>query len=224
MTSTVTSVGPSTTICIFAKPPRVGQVKTRLAAQLGPSRAAALAWAFLHDSWTGLRSLDWAERVVATTGEIDGLPDLDPALQLWNQGSGDLGARLERVLRRALEQTRYAVALGADTPGLPEKLLESARDALDAGADAVLGPSEDGGFYLLGLRSCPAGLLSALPWSSADTGAATLEQLRGHGLSVHELTPWFDVDRAEDLERLRGCIASGEVFAPETASLLAELD
>ena len=85
---------PSIHLCLFAKPPRPGQVKTRLAADLGAQRAAELARAFLEDCWAGLSALDWAEPVLASTGALTGLDDLDPARQLWDQGVGDLGARL----------------------------------------------------------------------------------------------------------------------------------
>lgn len=75
------------------------------------------------------------------------------------QGEGDLGSRLENALRRALAGGKpAAIVIGTDSPDLPAELLDAARAALKD-ADAVLGPSADGGFYLIGLRSCPEGLL-----------------------------------------------------------------
>ena len=140
----------------------------------------------------------------------------------WLQGDGDLGARLERVLRRALTRAPKALAIGADSPGLPLRLIEAAHAALDA-ADAILGPCDDGGFYLLGLRRCPPGLLADLPWSLEGTHRATLARLRHRGLETIELDPWFDVDREEDLARLERLIAEGSVVAPATASAIARL-
>lgn len=200
-------------ICIFAKPPVAGQVKTRLAAALGPARAADLARAFLDDTIAAVTALPWAQAALATTEPVEA------RLPLLLQGEGDLGARIERVLRAALEGAAFAIAIGADAPALPARLLEGARAALND-ADAVIGPADDGGFYLLGLRACPEGLLSDLPWSSSDTYTRTLERLRSRGLRVEVLERWFDVDRVEDLDRLRDALRNGEIDAPRTARLL----
>jgi uncharacterized protein len=200
-------------ICIFAKPPIAGQVKTRLAAALGSGRAAELARAFLDDTIAAVSALPWAQAALATTGPVES------RLPLMLQGEGDLGARIERVLRAALQRAPFAIAIGADAPALPARLLEAARAALER-ADAVIGPADDGGFYLLGLRACPEGLLSDLPWSSCDTFTRTAGRLRARGLRVEVLEGWFDVDRVEDLDRLRAALRSGEIDAPRTARLL----
>jgi rSAM/selenodomain-associated transferase 1 len=201
-------------ICIFAKPPVAGRVKTRLAAALGSERAAALARAFLDDTIATVRALPWAQVALASTEPVPS--DLPVLLQ----GDGDLGERIERVLRAALELAPFAVAIGADAPALPPRLLEAARAALGR-ADAVIGPADDGGFYLLGLRACPEGLLADLPWSAPDTFARTVGRLRERRGRVEVLEPWFDVDRPEDLEKLRDLLRSGEIVAPRTARLLA---
>jgi rSAM/selenodomain-associated transferase 1 len=198
-------------VCIFAKPPVAGQVKTRLAA---PARAAELARAFLADTCDAVRALPWADPIVASTGALD----ID--VPVWPQGDGDLGARIERVLRRALETAPGAIAIGADTPGLPRQLLARARSALE-NADAAIGPTDDGGFYLLALRCCPEGLLRDLPWSRSHTFAATIERIRDRGLAPVVLDRWFDVDRPHDLERLRALLAAGVIVAPRTYAALA---
>jgi uncharacterized protein len=205
-----------TPICIFAKSPVAGMVKTRLGE---PVRAAKLARAFLVDTCAAVRSIPWAEPIVATAGAFDPALAAELGTLAWEQGGGDLGARLERVLGRALETGRGAVAIGADTPGLPRALLDSARAALET-ADAAIGPTDDGGFYLLALRRCPPGLLSNLPWSRADTFSATLARLRRAGLSTVVLEPWFDVDRPDDLERLRGLLSANVLVAPATQRAL----
>ncbi|MEJ7599921.1 MAG: TIGR04282 family arsenosugar biosynthesis glycosyltransferase [Kofleriaceae bacterium] len=205
-----------TPVCIFAKPPVAGAVKTRLAE---PPRAAELARAFLVDTCAAVRTLPWADAILATTGSLDPALAAELAVPVWLQGDGDLGARLERVLRRALASSGTAVAIGADSPGMPRELLDRARLALRT-TDAVLGPSEDGGFYLLGLRRCPEGLLADLPWSRSDTFAATLARLHSRGLSPNVLDPWFDVDRPADLARLNRLLTTGAVLAPATARVL----
>ena len=204
------------TVVVLAKAPVAGEVKTRLAS---PARASALARAFLVDTFAALRSSSWADPVLATTAALD--PALEDQLQapIWMQGDGDLGARIERVLRRALASAPRAIAMGADTPGLPAAALDRAHEALRT-ADAAIGPTEDGGFYLLALRRCPEGLLAGLPWSQSDTFAATLARLRERGLSTVVLDAWFDVDRPADLERLRGLLAAGVVSAPATRRVL----
>jgi hypothetical protein len=203
-------------ICIFAKPPVPGEVKTRLAAALGAEAAASLARAFLEDTIESVRSLTWALPALASTVPVRA--DVPVLLQ----GEGDLGERIERVLRAALRRAKVAIAIGADAPALPSHLLESARSALEE-ADVAIGPAEDGGFYLLALRSCPEGLLRDLPWSSVDTLHATVERLRVLGLRTRVLEPWFDVDRVEDLERLSKLLQQGVVRAPRTALVLAGL-
>jgi rSAM/selenodomain-associated transferase 1 len=209
------------TICVFAKPPRPGVAKTRLASALGDVRAAALARAFFEDTWSAASSLPWATPVLATT-EPDASEWAGAAAPIWAQGRGDLGDRLARILRRALRGTPAALAIGTDTPGISATLLEQARAALRE-ADAVLGPCDDGGFYLLGLRRCPPGLLSDLPWSAPETFARTLARLRERNLRTEVIARWFDVDRPPDLARLQGLVAAGELRAPRTAKALAEL-
>lgn len=207
------------TLCVFAKPPRPGLVKTRLAATVGEKRAAALARAFFDDTWSAASSLPWARAVLATTEPAAGEWVGAKRAPVWPQGRGDLGDRLERVLRRALHDTPAALAIGTDTPGLPPILFSQARSAL-RGADAVLGPCEDGGFYLLGLRRCPPGLLRDLPWSDPETFLQTLSRFRERGLTTAVIAPWFDVDRPADLACLHALIARGELHAPATARAL----
>jgi uncharacterized protein len=206
-------------ICVFAKTPEAGGVKTRLG--LTDAAAASLATAFFQDTWAQLAALSWARPVAALNGEPSALGGA-PGGEVWEQGDGDLGARLERVLHRALNDGPWAIALGADTPGLPAQRLEEARDALRT-FDAVLGPSEDGGFYLLGLSRCPEGLLNSLPWSEPDTFVSTHQRLQQLGLEVAVLPKWFDLDRPDDLQRFKRMLERGEVIAPRSQRALEAL-
>ena len=174
---------PDTCVCVFMKPPIAGTVKTRLIPLVGAESAAALAEAFFRDTWNGVCSLSWATPIVASTGPLNPALLPNPAPGVWLQGEGDLGARMERILRRALAQMPFAIAVGADSPGMPTRLLNQAHEALRS-ADAVLGPSDDGGFYLLGLRECPRGLLEGIPWSQTTTFARTLERFNEQGLKT----------------------------------------
>ncbi len=148
-------------VCIFAKPPVPGRVKTRLAGAVGDKYAAELAAAMLHDIWSVVVSARGAMPVLAAAE--DGSFALDvPQDRVWLQHGADLGSRIEGILQRALEIAPAAIALGADTPLLTAHHLAEAMEQLESG-NAVLGPCDDGGFYLLGLRSCPGGVLASHP-------------------------------------------------------------
>lgn len=214
---------PHDIFCVFAKPPRPGQTKTRLAATIGDDAAARLAHAFLLDTLEGLTTYSGAQPALATTEPFPSHVPMPEGLPVFLQGEGDLGARIERVMRQALEVAPHAFSIGADAPGLPLRLLKDARHALRT-HDAVLGPAADGGFYLLGLKHCPPGLFAGLPWSCQETFRATLERLRQSGLQVALLDPWFDVDFAEDLQPLKRAIQRGEVRAERTRALLHAMD
>lgn len=209
-------------VCVFAKPPRSGEVKTRLVPEVGPEGASRLARAFFCDTWALVSALPWAIPVLATTSANPRDWKLGSGARIWQQGTGDLGKRLGRVLRRGLAKSPFGIAIGIDTPGLPRALLEEARQALRT-ADAVLGPCEDGGFYLVGLRHCPVGLFGDLPWSAPVTFVRTLARFRERGLVTKVLPPWFDVDRPSDLSCLRNLLSRGEIVATETKRVLEEL-
>jgi hypothetical protein len=206
-------------VCVFAKPPRPGTVKTRLASVLGDEGAGALARAFLLDTWSTATRVSGVDVVLAAT-EVEA-PEWTslPAAEVWPQGAGTLGDRLERVLRRALQAHPFAIAIGTDIPGLPLSRLIDGCEALRT-ADAVLGPADDGGFYLIGVSTCPDGLLDTVPWSASDTCARTLERLGQHHLTTTLIAPWFDVDEPADLDALRRRIRDGTIHAPETARIL----
>ena len=212
-----------TRVCVFAKPPYPGEVKTRLIPALGATGAARLAAAFIEDTVKPLLSVDWANPVLASTGPMPrALAELLAGVPVWNQGVGDLGKRVERILRRGLESAPGAIALGADSPGLPPARLAEAREAMERGT-AVVGPCEDGGFYLLGLAACPPGILEGIPWSESSTCESTLARLREAGQTVELLEPWFDVDRMADLDRLISLAAAGSVSAPRTVEVARSL-
>lgn len=209
-------------VCVFAKRPKPGAVKTRLAVDVGYESAADLARAFLADTIESLARVAWARPILAVA-ELSGPAfDCPPQVTVWHQGDGDLGQRIERVLRRAIRLEPFAMAVGADTPGLPSRIFEHARSALDR-ADAVLGPTADGGFYLLGVNRLPVGVLAGLPWGTSETFESTVARLEDRGLTVEILEPWFDVDRLPDLRRLAAMIAAGEISACATARALALL-
>jgi hypothetical protein len=181
-------------------------VKTRLIPALGAEGAAQLASAMLQDVWRTVASHPEVRPILATTRPgafpisiLDG--------DVWLQGEGDLGERIERILTLGLRQSAAAMALGADSPAFTVAHLDAAIERLRS-HDAVLGPSTDGGFYLLALRRCPRGLFAGLPWSTGETCKALQARLREHAFSIAELEPLFDVDTPADLRTLAGYLAS----------------
>ncbi|HEY3546836.1 MAG TPA: TIGR04282 family arsenosugar biosynthesis glycosyltransferase [Propionicimonas sp.] len=205
---------------VFVKPPRAGEVKTRLAASIGARAAAELARAFFVDTREAIQELDGFVPVLATATDFHEGEWVPPGAAVWPQGAGDLGQRMERISQRALGLGGRSLIIGSDLPGLPPARIVQARETL-ANYDAVLGPTPGGGYYAL--RRCPAGLLEGLPWSSKRTLELTVVRFKASGPSLHLLEPWSDVDRFEDLVRLQERIRSGEVLAPRTAEVLARI-
>ena len=195
-------------LAVMAKVPAAGEVKTRLCPPLAPAEAATLAECFLLDRLEQLREVPDADALVAFAPRErrPALRGLVPAdVRLVPQEGADLGARLDRVLTDLLaEGYTGAIAVDADSPTLPTAYLRRACAALREDAvDAVLGPCEDGGYYLIGLRAPAPALFGDMPWSTAAVTQEALARARRLGLRLVLLPSWFDVDRGEDLARLR---------------------
>jgi hypothetical protein len=206
--------------CIFAKPPVAGTVKTRLIPVVGAEQAADLAEAFLQDTLAVIRKLGFAEGIIASTEPF--AREYLRGHLMWIQPPGDLGVRMEAILRRALLAYPMAFAIGADSPGLPVICMDQARNRLES-HDVVLGPSMDGGFYLIGVKHCPPRLLSGIEWSRPTTMQQTISRLRQQGLSVAMLPDWFDVDTAAELSRLESLLAARMIDCPYTQAVLEGL-
>jgi hypothetical protein len=195
-------------LAVMVKTPVAGQVKTRLCPPLHPAEAAALAACFLLDRLEQLGEVPGADVLVAfapreSRTEIRRL--VPPGSRLVPQEGADLGERQNRLLTALLaEGYTGAVVVGTDSPTLPTAFLRRACDALREGtADTVLGPAEDGGYYLIGLRIPAPALFTDMPWSTAAVTRETLARARRLGLRLLVLPTWFDVDRGVDLARLR---------------------
>lgn len=192
------------TLLVFLKAPVPGRVKTRLASDIGAAAAArayvAMARA-VRDSALSLRGVRvvWVYRAAAAFPDLRWLER--PRGPLWPQASGDLGRRLAAGFSRAFrEGARRVCAIGADSPDLPAGRVRWAFAALQA-RDAVLGPAEDGGYYLLGLRRETPSLFSGIAWSGPRVRRQTLERASAAGLSVARLPLHYDVDDAAGLRR-----------------------
>lgn len=195
-------------ILVYAKPPRSGRAKTRLAQEMGTRGASELAAAFLADTLERVRA--WGRAPVSLVGDAPHAESFADFLHLadeyWAQGDGDLGARLARGFRRSAE-TGYAggIAIGSDTPHLPIESLDRALAATQAG-DIVLGPAADGGYYLLGVPSRHAAttaLFHGHPWGEGQVLASTRSALALAGLAWKELPEFWDIDHPGDLVQLQ---------------------
>lgn len=209
-------------VCVMAKAPVPGRAKTRLCPPLSHDEAAELAAAFLIDVWKAATTLRGAKAFLSYSGERDSFPPELARAQGFHQKGADLGARIEHTARTGLEHAGMVLVIGSDLPGLSTGYLQSARSALHT-HDAVLGPSRDGGFYLIGLRECPVGLLADLPWSEPETGEATHRRLVEWGFEVTTAPRFDDVDTIEDLMALRNGIVAGSLLAPASAQVLSRL-
>ncbi len=193
------------TLFIMAKAPVPGKVKTRLLPSLSPEEAALLAEKLLKETVNSVvRNLPGVHPVVAVAPP-EGIPHvrslLNVPISLIPQPEGDLGNRLSILFEQAFASGAAGVmALGTDHPNLPAAYLRQAAVLLRSGGDrVVLGPTEDGGYYLIGLNRPHPELFEGIPWSTPEVFKITLERARRIGLEPYLLPRWFDIDRPEDL-------------------------
>lgn len=197
---------PSARIAVFAREPEIGEVKTRLAAQIGAESALRLYLAMLRRVVETVEQAALAEFHLWAASdpgheEFTALCDVqDIRLQ---QGE-DLGSRMHNaaVVELAEDGVECVLIVGSDCPALTPDYLEQALDALSAGVEVVLGPARDGGYVLIGLRQVSWELFSGVDWSGPGVLEQTLERVREVGLSHQLLESSWDVDDAEDLPLL----------------------
>jgi rSAM/selenodomain-associated transferase 1 len=197
----------------MAKEPLAGRTKTRLCPPLSGQEAAELYRCFLLDTLELMQGVASAQPIVAYHPDEAGafFRRFAPSgFYFIPQVGADLGERLDHVLTHCLQNGfRQAVVTDSDSPTLPVAYLEQAFRALDDPAvDVVLGPCEDGGYYLIGLKSPCAALFRGIVMSTSTVLAETLERAQEQGLRVACLPRWYDVDTYEDLARLVEELAS----------------
>ena len=195
-------------LAIMAKAPSPGTVKTRLVPPLTYEQAAELYRALLVDQFEQLRQVGGAARYVfyapADAEEIlRGLGGSDYVYRA--QSDGDLGARMAQVFVDLWRLGHGSIVLiGSDLPGLPLQILNDAFTRLARKeTQVVLGPSGDGGYYLIGMNRSAPEIFDNMTWSHDRVLADTIARLDGLGLSYSMLPTWFDLDVAEDFQRLR---------------------
>jgi|TARA_Y100000294_G_scaffold162132_1_gene167047 hypothetical protein len=234
-TPTASVVEPTrTVIAIMARSPSdSGAIKTRLASVVPDPRVRAdLYAAFVADTVRTCRAIGGVALRLAYTPD-GGTAGFDAA-GLWPdellaQRGDDLGTR-ERALFEDLFSAGFdrALVIGSDLPTLPSRVLEEAVASLAAAGDAVIGPSDDGGYCLLGLAAAEPivvpDLFTGVRWSTPFALADTLSAARRAGIDLVQVESWYDVDDAGDLERLRKELAETPTAAPATAAALAKIE
>ena len=191
-------------LIVYAKVPRSGHVKTRIASEIGNGRAAEIYRAMLSGFLARLRGLRrrWHVEIHFTPADQETLlvPEVPPGLPRVPQVDGDLGARLKASFASAFQQGRDpCVIIGTDAPDLPVRFLQEALDQL-ATHDVVLGPAKDGGYYLIGLRQPMPALFDGIPWSGPEVCKTTLQKAQQIGKTCYTTPEWSDVDTLADLE------------------------
>ena len=186
----------STCAVLFAKKPVPGTVKTRLQSHLSASEAARLYEAMLLDCATALHETQAAAKVVAFTPAHaeDALRTLLAPIGTFEyapQPEGDLGQRMESLMQWAFARAERVVIIGSDSPSLPARYIDEGL-ALLREKEVVLGPSTDGGYYLVGRRKGESRIFQDVAWSTGMVFEQTLARLGTQTLGL--LPPWYDVD------------------------------
>lgn len=211
------------TLVVMARRPERGQVKTRLARTLGDAAACELYTAFMRDIRARLTNGTW-RLVWAVTPAGTGLADIfGGEVEILDQRGADLGERMHHCFADLFAAgARRVVMIGADAPHLGRDTIAAAFAALEQN-DAVLAPTRDGGYCLVGLRRLHD-IFAGIPMGTAAVLRLTRERAARLGLAVHLLPETFDIDEEDDLRELAAHLAgAGEILA-ETAAVLRRLD
>jgi len=214
-------------VLLFLKNPEKGRVKTRLAVTIGQDAATRLYQSFVGDT---LSMLKRTRRPVIICfhppcAEAAVTRWLGGDYRFWPQIGADLGERISNAFVRAFSEKHTQVLLmGTDVPGLPEGVIREAFDAL-VHRPAVLGPSMDGGYYLIGFneQSFSPRCFQNILWSTPAVFRQTLERMPGHAQAFHILPEWRDIDDCEDLKDLVSRQDALRDQAPSTLACLSSL-
>ena len=182
-------------VVLFTRYPEPGAAKTRLIPAIGPERAARLHRTLTERTVQAVLESGLALEARVTGASLATFADWLGAIAIVDQGTGDLGQRLARA-----GPPYPTLFIGSDAPDLTASLLCQAAAAL-AGADAVIGPAQDGGYWLLGLKRAVAGVFDDVTWGTSTVCGQTIDRLSVSGIDPVLLPQLADCDRPEDLAR-----------------------
>ncbi len=194
-------------VIIFAKYPQMGKVKTRLAATAGELFAYEFYKLCSQNTFDECSGLS-VEKYLFFTGEDE------DKFKSWAGGNflltaqdgADLGERMRNAFRSVFNNgAERAVLIGTDIPGISARLINNALEMLE-GSDAIIGPANDGGYYLIGLKKLEESIFENIPWSTRHVQEITLLRLKHLGFKTYLLEELFDIDSEKDLKE---CISSG---------------
>ena len=213
-------------LIVFAKIPQPNKVKTRLKALLTAEEAAALYDAFLKDAIDTYQQLDVDVHLYFGPSELELPADLQPpGVGIHEQKGDGLGPRMAAAFaERFVAGYTQCVIIGTDHPTLPISFIEQAFDVLEEPGSVSIGPSEDGGYYLLGMNRFYPQLFNGMSYSHADVFAQTLDRASEANAAVHILPVWYDVDEPETLQRLIGDLQASDLPLERTRAVLAKLE
>ena len=213
-------------LIVVAKQPAPGKTKTRLSPPLKPEQASKLYECFLADTLDLIRQVKQVQPVIAflPAGAETYFQQLAPDFGLIQQDGPDLGARLDNAISSYLSRGyQRVVIMNSDSPTLPSVHLSQAFAALESGNDVVLGPCDDGGYYLIGVKQSVPRLLRDVQMSTPTVAADTIALAVEENLSVHLLPAWYDVDDAGSLIRLSNEVKnSDQRIAAHTRRFIAQ--
>jgi rSAM/selenodomain-associated transferase 1 len=212
------------TLVIMAKAPRLGSVKTRLAESLSLQAVTELYRCLLNDTIALAQALDQVEiAIVCPASDVDDLSRVVArTVRIVPQTGQGLAAGLASVFNHfATSGQRRVIAFNSDSPHLPVAVLETAFDVLDA-HDLVVGPTHDGGYFLVGARASHSDLFASDGMGTVNALEALLTRARALKLSVHLIDPFYDIDVEGDLTRLAAELQLAPARAPRTAAWLKQ--
>lgn len=214
-----------TCLIVFAKPPAEGTVKTRLVPPLTPLQAADLYRRFLYDSLEQYDRLDSPVRIYFGEGDIPAdLPRMTVPMSIHRQEGEGLGRRMANAFLESFSAGfNAAIIIGTDHPTLPDEFLNLAFDALADPMHTVIGPSEDGGYYLLGMNHFYPVVFKNMDYSHPDVFDQTIDRIGRTNAGITVLPTWYDVDTPEELRQLQRDLQEDPEAAPRTAQFLEEL-
>ena len=191
-------------VILFARDPILGQVKTRLSSSLDDETILRLYICFLEDSLEKIRLVDNTDCFVgispsSLSGFFNGIEGSDT--RLFNQQGKDLGDKMRQAfVDRFADGYKKVVIIGSDSPSLPVSYIN---EALTSDKDLILGPSTDGGYYLIAMTGKVSAVFDGVAWGTGHVLDETLDRVKKAGVSLELLPVWYDVDLPEDLKFLK---------------------
>jgi len=194
-----------TCVCVFAKAPVSGQVKTRLLPVISEQQACLIHERLIRHCLSQTQSFDWQSQLWSTDIShpyVQACTEEYP-ISLHTQQGVDLGERMAFTVNKSLENVNYVIIIGTDCPSIDVAFIQEAVSKLKAGFDVVLGPAEDGGYVLIGFSVAADGVFNNIEWGTNQVLELTRMRLREAKLNWHELAIQRDIDRPEDLAYLQ---------------------